>query len=221
MILSWALATTRECLGRAYAVHHAGVLFCDLCVLQAVRSPALAAEVIAAPGANAERQGFHRVREALSAHMWPGLRMKERPSPAAVPSANGGAVAAAPADGDTASSDPPGHVQRKASPAAAAEGPAVFGAYQSAAAAPAGEDGLKALGALPEATDPDDPPEEREFSQLMEQLAGAAALRHGGSRRGGLRLRSCARLTTVCVSQDSRAACSSTALKSCNYAGLF
>ncbi len=132
----------------------------------------------------AERQGFHRVREALSAHMWAGLVMKQQlqPSvPAAVErlSTSGGTAAAAGvARSGAAPGDPAANGHRHLSPTAAKGGAPEFSAFQDAEA-PAG--GLGELSALPMADDPNDPVQEREFTHLMDGLAGAITINTNGS----------------------------------------
>lgn len=111
--------------------------------------------------------------------MWAGLVMKQQlqPSvPAAVErlSTSGGTAAAAGvARSGAAPGDPAANGHRHLSPTAVKGGAPEFSAFQDAEA-PAG--GLGELSALPMADDPNDPVQEREFTHLMDGLAGAITI---------------------------------------------
>lgn len=106
--------------------------------------------------------------------------MKQHPQPAApsaatAPTANGNAASSGTVGAANGLS--PAEGQAITSSAAAGESAPEYGAFQGAAAARSQHtaNALASFGDLPPPSDPNDPPEDREFAQLMDQLAGVAA----------------------------------------------
>lgn len=120
-----------------------------------------------------EQQGFHRVREALSAHMWPGLRLKSRSGVATNTRAAGTeADLAAASSLDSSASDSPTAAEFSAFRAPAPES---NGHPQPDDKESAEGPEYQPLAASAAEHDEQSPEDNGRFERLMQQLAGQRA----------------------------------------------